>query len=168
VLYGLSLCAELIANDKPILVQYRGEFYTPVLKFYPETAFGGDLPDRGELSAPEVQCLIVAGGSRGVLGRPRGVMAEARAAPARRASRSAGWIIWPLIPYSYNTIVDTGGCALRRPTRRTGWAPTTPARDVLARVIYGFRLSVTFALIVTAPDLGHRHRAGAVQGYFGG
>ena len=107
----------------------------------------------------------------GLLGRPR------RASWPRRGPRApllgepvqAGWILWPPIPYSYNTINDIRRRgALGRPMRSTGWAPTTPARDVLARVIYGFRLSVTFALIVTVLTSVIGIAAGAVQGYFGG
>ena len=58
VLYGLSLFAELIANDRPILVQYQGSYYTPVFQFYPEVAFGGELRTEANFTSPEVQCLI--------------------------------------------------------------------------------------------------------------
>ena len=72
ILFGLSLFAEFVANDKPILVQYRGEYYTPIFKFYPETAFGGDFQTEAVYRDPEVQCLIASGGWISVSTIPRG------------------------------------------------------------------------------------------------
>jgi microcin C transport system permease protein len=79
-----------------------------------------------------------------------------------------GWMLWPPIPYRYNTIVNTGGVAPGPPSTQNWLGTDDTSRDVLARVIYGFRLSVTFALIVTVLTSVIGIAAGAVQGYFGG
>jgi microcin C transport system permease protein len=128
VLYGLSLFAELLANDRPLLVSYRGEYYAPFLTFYSEKTFGGDfgprrtIPARGAMPDRHRR-------ARGMLGRPRGHPRRGAGHGHRRwASRSIqGWMLWPPIPYSYNTIVNTGGTAPGPIRRRTGWAPTMPA-----------------------------------------
>ncbi len=168
-LYGLSLCAELLANDHPILVKYDGGYYTPVFKFYPEKAFGGDLRTEAKYTAPEVQCLIVSGGSLDCWDDPEGIKAEVEAkGTAAGQPVSQGWMLWPPIPFSYNTIVDTGGVAPGDPSKMNWLGTDDTSRDVLARVIYGFRLSVSFALIVTFFTSIIGIAAGAVQGYFGG
>ena len=169
VLYGLSLGAELIANDRPVLVQYQGSYYTPVFSFYPEVAFGGDLRTEANYSTAEVQCLIVSGGSLDCWDDPRGIMAEVESAgTAAGQPVEAGWILWPLIPYSFNTIVDTGGVAPGPPSAQNWLGTDDTSRDVLARVIYGFRLSVTFAFVVVTLTTLIGIAAGAFQGYFGG
>ncbi len=168
-LYILSLGAELLANDRPLLVKYQGSYYTPFLSFYSEQTFGGDLRTEANYTTPEVQCLIVAGGSLDCWDDPEGIMAEAQSqGTALGQPVDAGWILWPLIPYSYNTIVNTGGVAPGAPSDQNWLGTDDASRDVLARVIYGFRLSVTFALIVTALTTVIGIAAGAVQGYFGG
>lgn len=169
VLYGLSLCAELIANERPLLVSHKGELYTPFLNFYPETAFGGDLRNEPKYSAIDVQCLIIAGGALDCWDDPEGIIAEVRTqGTAAGAPVVEGWLLWAPIPYSYNTIVDTGGAAPGAPSAQNWLGTDDTSRDVLARVIYGFRLSVTFALLVTALTTVIGVAAGAVQGYFGG
>jgi len=169
VLYGLSLCAEFIANDRPFLVKHAGGYYMPVFNFYPETAFGGDLRTEANYTTVEVQCLIVAAGSLDCWDDPEGIIAEVEAkGTAAGAPVEAGWLMWPLIPYSYNTIVDTGGVAPGPPSAQNWLGTDDTSRDVLARVLYGFRLSITFALIVTALTSIIGIAAGAVQGYFGG
>ena len=168
LLFGLSLMAEVLANDKPLLVQYRGQYYTPFLKFYPETAFGGDFQTEAGYRDPEVQCLIVAAGSAACWDDPAGVLAEARGGSVAGVAMTPGWIIWPPIPYSFNTINDIGVAAPSAPDRQHWLGTDDTARDVLARVIYGFRLSVAFALIVTLLTSVIGIAAGAVQGYFGG
>ncbi len=169
ILYVLSLGAELLANDRPLLVKYQGSYYTPFLSFYSEQTFGGDLRTEANYTTPEVQCLIVAGGSLDCWDDPEGIMAEAQSqGTALGQPVDAGWILWPLIPYSYNTIVNTGGVAPGAPSDQNWLGTDDASRDVLARVIYGFRLSVTFALIVTALTTVIGIAAGAVQGYFGG
>lgn len=142
VLFSLSLFAEFLANDRPILVSYGGDIYFPIFRVYPETAFGGEFQTEAAYREPDVQKLI---------------------------ERHGGWMVWPPIRYSYRTV----NFALREP------APSPPSmenllgtddqgRDVLARVIYGFRISVVFGLALTFFGSVIGIAAGAVQGYFGG
>ena len=169
LLYGLSLFAELIANDRPVLVRYDGGYYMPVFKFYPETAFGGDLRTEADYTTPEVKCLIVSAGSLDCWDDPDGIRAEVQdKGTVAGQAVNKGWMLWPPIPYRYNTIVDTGGVAPGAPSAQNWLGTDDTSRDVLARVIYGFRLSVTFALIVTVLTSIIGIAAGAVQGYFGG
>ncbi len=169
VLYGISLGAELVANERPLLVSYAGELRAPFLRFYSEQAFGGDFRTEAKYQDPEVQCLIVAGGSPDCFDDPAGIMAEAQATgTAAGQPVTPGWILWAPIPYSYNTIVETGGVAPGAPSAQNWLGTDDTSRDVLARIIYGFRLSVSFALIVTALTTVIGIAAGAVQGYFGG
>ena len=169
VLFGLSLFAEVLANDKPLLIRHRGEFFLPILHFYPETAFGGDFQTEAVYRDIEVQCLIVAAGAEACWDDPEGVLAEARSSGTVQGKPvQVGWIIWPPIPYSFNTVNDIKGTAPSAPDRQHWLGTDDTARDVLARVIYGFRLSVAFALIVTALTSTLGIAAGAVQGYFGG
>jgi microcin C transport system permease protein len=167
-LFGLSLFAEVLANDRPLLVSFRGEFHTPFLRFYPETAFGGDFRTEAAYREPEVQCLIETGGLEACLDDPEAVRAEAASGSVAGEAVSRGWILWPPIPYSYTTINDIGGAAPSAPDAGHWLGTDDTARDVLARVIYGFRLSVAFALVVTALTSAIGIVAGAVQGYFGG
>ena len=169
VLYGLSLCAEFIANDRPIFVQYRGAHYTPIFNFYPETEFGGDFRTEAVYRAIEVQCLIISGGLEACWDDPAAVIATVQATGAYDGEAvDAGWLVWPLIRSSYNTINDIARAA-PSPPDATHWLGTDDtARDVLARVIYGFRLSVSFALVVTFLTSVIGIAAGAAQGYYGG
>ena len=169
ILYGLSLFAELLANDHPLLVRYRGEWYAPFLSFYSEQTFGGDLRTEAGYRLPEVQCLIYAAGAQECWDDPEGVLAEARSSGTVLGQPvDKGFMLWAPIPYSYQTIVDTGGVA-PGPISAKNWLGTDDAsRDVLTRVIYGFRLSITFALIVTVFSTLLGVTAGAIQGYFGG
>lgn len=169
VLYGISLCAELVANERPILVKYDGSYYMPIIKFYPEVAFGGDLRTEADYTTDEVQCLIVSGGSQDCWDDPAGIKTEVETkGTAAGKPVNSGWIVWPLLPYSYTTIVDTGGIAPSPPSEKNWLGTDDTSRDLLARVIYGFRLSVTFALVVVALTTVIGVIAGAVQGYFGG
>lgn len=169
ILYGISLCAELVANDKPLLVQFRGEWHAPFARFYPETAFGGDFQTEAKYKDVEVQCLIMAAGSEACWDDPEGVLAEATTmGTAAGEPIEAGWILWAPVPYSYTTINDIGKAAPSSPDAQHWLGTDDTARDVLARVIYGFRLSVSFALIVTVLTSVIGIAAGAVQGYFGG
>ncbi len=169
ILFGLSLLAEFIANDKPILVSYRGEIYMPIFNFYPETAFGGDLPIEAQYQYEDVECLIRTGGIEACYDDPEGIMAEAdETGQVEGVEIEKGWLLWPLIPYRYDTIVDIRGAAPSAPDS-TNWLGTDDTkRDVVARVIYGFRLSILFTLIVTVCASAIGIVAGAVQGYFGG
>jgi microcin C transport system permease protein len=168
VMFGLTLFAEVIANDKPILVRYDGGFYTPILKFYPETAFGGDFRTEAVYGDIEVQCLIVSQGQAGCFDDPEAVIADAEDGEIDGQTITKGWILWPPIPYSYDTINDIGGAAPSAPDGDHWLGTDDTARDVLARVIYGFRLSVLFTLIATVLTSVIGIAAGATQGYFGG
>src|SRR5437764_3896220 len=139
-LFVASLFAEFIANDRPLLVNYDGAYYYPVLQDYPETTFGGDFPTLADYRDPAVKKLI----------------------------KDKGWMVWPLIPFSYRTITDAPGPFPARPSR-TDWLGTDDqGRDVLARLIYGFRISVLFGLALTLFSSVIGVAAGAIQGYFGG
>lgn len=168
VLFGFSLFAEFIANDKPILVRFQGAYYTPIFNFYPETEFGGDFKTEAVYSDVEVQCLIVSGGLEDCWDDPDAVIEEAKNGTVNGDPIEKGWILWPLIPFKYDTIVDTGGVAPGPPTAQNWLGTDDTSRDVLARVIYGFRLSILFTIIVTALSSLIGIIAGAVQGFFGG
>ncbi|MGR3573057.1 ABC transporter permease [Brevirhabdus sp.] len=168
VLFGISLFAELIANEKPLIVSYRGEVYFPILNFYPETQFGGDFKTEAIYRDIEVQCLIRTGGLDTCFDDPEGVIADAADGQVAGEPVQPGWIVWPLIPYSFNTIVDIQGVAPSPPDANNWLGTDDTKRDVLARVIYGVRLSVIFTLIVTGLASVIGVFAGAVQGYFGG
>ncbi len=145
VLLVLSLGANFISNDKPLIVNYDGQYYFPVLQTYPETAFGGDFETEAEYRDEFVQELIE--GEDG----------------------SKGWILWPLIPYSYDTINYNLDKPAPTPPSGENWLGTDDqGRDVLARVIYGFRISVLFGLILTFISSVIGITAGAIQGYYGG
>lgn len=169
LIFGLTLAAELIANDKPLLVSYRGELYVPISTFYPETAFGGDFRTEAVYRDVEVQCLIVSGGLEDCWDDPEDVIAQVQGTGLFNGQEvETGWMIWPLIPYSYNTVNSIEGTAPSAPDDKHWLGTDDTARDVLARVIYGFRLSVTFALVVTLLTSIIGIAAGAIQGYFGG
>lgn len=142
VLLSVCLFAELIANDRPLLVKYDGRFYAPVFTEYPETTFGGDFETATDYRDKYVQELIAA---------------------------KNGWIIWPPIRYSYDTInYDLPQPAPSPPTRDNWLGTDDQGRDVMARVIYGFRLSVLFGLALTLVSSLIGVTAGAFQGYYGG
>ena len=140
-LFAVSLVAELIANDRPLLVRYDGQFYFPVVVAYPETTFGGFFETEADYRDPAVRELI----------------------------GEHGWIVWPPIPYSYDTVVhDLPGPAPSPPTAQNWLGTDDQARDVLARIIYGVRISVLFGLLLTLFSSIIGIAAGAIQGYFGG
>jgi microcin C transport system permease protein len=168
VLFGLSLFAEFIANDKPIAVSYRGELSMPVFKFYPETAFGGDFETEAVYRDIEVQCLIKSGGLEECWDDPEGAVNAIEAGTFEDEGFSKGWMLWPVIPYAYDTTVDRPGAAPLAPNGENLLGTDDTKRDVLARVIYGFRLSILFTLIVTSLASVIGIAAGALQGYFGG
>ncbi len=167
VLFGLSLFAELLANEKPILVSYRGETFFPIYRFYPETAFGGDFKTEAVYADEGLQCLIRTGGLAECWDDPAGVLTDAADGEVAGAKVEAGWMLWPPIPYRYNTINNVGA-APSAPDAKHWLGTDDTARDVLARIIYGFRLSILYALIVSAGTSVLGIAAGAVQGYFGG
>ena len=140
VLFVLSLFAEFIANDKPILLTYKGDVYFPVLVAYPETTFGGEFETTADYRDPFVRDLI----------------------------RDAGGImVWPLIEYSYRTI-NLNRRATSPPSADNWLGTDDQGRDVAARLIYGFRISVLFGLTLTFFSSIIGVAAGAMQGYFGG
>ncbi len=169
VLFGLSLFAEFLANDKPILLRHKGEYYMPIFNFYPETTFGGDLPIEAQYQYEDIACLIISGGVIDCFDDPEGILAEIEdSGTALGQPVDRGWMIWPLIPYRYDTIVDIQGAAPSAPNAHNWLGTDDTKRDVVARVIYGFRLSIMFTLIVTTAGSVIGIIAGAVQGYFGG
>lgn len=167
-LFVLSLFAEFIANDKPILVSYRGEWRMPILSFYPETAFGGDFKTEAIYRDPEVKCLIETGGIIDCFDDPEGVMADAADGEYAGEPVARGWAIWPIIPYSYDTPNDLDVSAPSPPDAKHWLGTDDTTRDVAARVIYGFRVSILFTLIVTGVASVIGIIVGAMQGYFGG
>ncbi|CUH76173.1 Inner membrane ABC transporter permease protein YejE [Tritonibacter multivorans] len=168
ILFGLSLFADLLANDKPILVNYRGEYFTPIWNFYPETAFGGDFQTEAVYGDPEVKCLIATGGVEDCFDDPEGIIDAVAAGTFAADGFDKGWAIWPPIPYSFDTAVDRPGAAPLPPNGQNLLGTDDTKRDVLARVIHGFRLSIVFTLIVTGAATLIGIFAGAIQGYFGG
>jgi len=141
LLFGVSLFAEFIANDRPLVVRYDGKWFFPVFVAYPETTFGGDFPTEADYRDPYIRELI----------------------------EGKGWMLWPPIPYSYDTIIhDLPGPAPSPPTWQNWLGTDDQARDVVARVIYGFRISVLFGLALTVASSVIGIFAGAIQGYFGG
>ncbi len=168
VLFAIALPAEFVANDKPILVKYQGGYHMPIFRFYPETAFGGDFETEAIYRDPEVECLIVSGGLEDCFDDPEGIIEDAQDGEVFGEAIQKGWTLWPIIPYSYDTSVDRPGAAPLPPNEQNWLGTDDTKRDVLARVIYGFRLSVLFTLIVTGLSTIIGIFAGAVQGYFGG
>jgi microcin C transport system permease protein len=142
LLFSLSLFAEFLANDRPIVILFRGEWYFPVLQDYSEDTFGdGFMPTGADYTDPEVQ----------------------------EAINAQGWMIWPAIRYSYNTVVKKPSTPAPSPPDGKNLLGTDDqARDVLARVIYGFRISVLFGFTLTAISSAIGIAAGAIQGFRGG
>lgn len=169
LLFAVSLFAELIANEKPLLVSYKGDLLSPVFSFYPETRFGGDLRTEAVYRDIEVSCLIISGGLESCWDDPEGVIEDASDGEVDGAPIDRGWVVWPLIPYSYHTVGDLGGKPAPSPPDSDHWLGTDDtARDVLARIIYGFRFSVLFTIVVTVASSAIGMAAGAAQGFFGG
>jgi microcin C transport system permease protein len=169
-LFLVTLCAEFVANDRPLLVRFQDGFRMPIFSFYSEADFGGEFQTEAEYTAPEVRCLIRTGGIEACLDDPEGLYQEAVTSGTANGEPIAqpGWAIWPLIPYSFNTI-NYGVTTAPSPPDRDHWLGTDDqTRDVVARVIYGFRISVLFALIVAGISSLIGIVAGAAQGYFGG
>jgi len=168
ILFGLSLFAEFIANDKPIIVNYRGEYYMPIFNFHSETEFGGDFKTEAVYRDIEVKCLITTGGLEDCFDEPEALIEDAQDGEIAGEKIEKGWLLWPPIPYSFNTIVDIPGVAPSPPNWHNLLGTDDTKRDVLARVIYGFRLSVIFTLLVSSIASVIGIVAGAIQGYFGG
>lgn len=168
ILFVASLFAEFLANDKPIMVSYRGEIRMPIFQFYSERDYGGDFPTQAEYKDIEVKCLIETGGLEDCFYEPEDLILAANNGGIDNPDFLKGWLIWPPVPYSYNTIVDIPGVAPSPPDENNWLGTDDTKRDVVARVIHGFRLSILFTIIVTTFASLIGIVAGAVQGYFGG
>ncbi len=141
-LFTVCLFAEFVANDRPLLIRYQGHWFVPVLQDYSEDAFGPDfLPTDADYTDPDLLAAI----------------------------HAHGWMVWPAIPFSYDTLVK--GLPSSPPTPpswRNLLGTDDQSRDVLARVIYGFRISVLFGFTLTVVSSVIGIAAGAVQGFYGG
>jgi len=141
VLFVMAIAAPVIANDRPLLVKFDGHLLFPVLKIYPETAFGGDFETEADYRDPHVRDLI----------------------------NAKGWIVWPPVRYSFDTInYNLPTPAPSAPTADNLLGTDDQGRDVAARVLYGFRVSVLFGLCLTLISSLVGISAGAFQGYYGG
>ncbi len=141
LLFVISMASEFIANDKPILVSYQNHWYFPIVISYPETTFGGDFDTAADYQDPYIKDLISA----------------------------KGFMVWPLIPYSYHTHISNLSQPAPTPPSRKNWLGTDDqARDVVARILYGFRISILFALSLALGSAAVGICVGAVQGYYGG
>ena len=141
LLFFISLFAEFIANDRPLLVYYNSNLYFPIFKDYPETTFGGEFETETEYRDPFVQELI----------------------------DEKGFAIWPLIPFADDTINYNLSVPAPAPPSADNWLGTDDqGRDMVARLIYGFRISVLFGLCLTLVSSFIGVSAGAFQGYYGG
>ena len=134
--------------------------------FYSEADFGGEFQTEAEYPAPEVRCLIRTGGVEACLDDPEGIYAEAEASGTADGQPIAqpGWMLWPPIPYSFDTINYDVATAPSPPDRDHWLGTDDQTRDVVARVIYGFRISVLFALVVAVISSLIGIVAGAVPG----
>ena len=140
-LFVIALAAPLIANDKPVIVKFENRLLFPVFKNYPETVFGGDFETEADYRDPYVRDLIA----------------------------KNGWAIWPPVPYYYDTInYNLPTPAPSAPTSDNIFGTDDQGRDVAARVLYGFRISVLFGLTLTLVSSIIGITAGAFQGYYGG
>ena len=140
----------------------------PIFTFYPEVRFGGDFKTEAAYKEVEVECLILSGGLSDCFEKPEDIVDAIKLDKFENLEFHRGWIIWPLIPYSFDTSVDIPGAAPLPPSKSNILGTDDVKRDVLARVIYGFRISIMFTLLVTIASSILGILAGAVQGYFGG
>jgi microcin C transport system permease protein len=142
ILFGMSLVAELISNDSPLLVKYNEKFYFPIFVSYPEVTFGGDFETETDYRDPYI---------------------------LEKLHESGNFIIFPINKHSYNSInKEIVGPVPSPPTMDNFFGTDDRGRDVLARIIYGFRLSILFGLALTFTGTLVGIVAGAVQGYLGG
>lgn len=141
ILFVLTCSADLIANDKPLLIKYQNNYYFPMTKDYSETVFGGDFETKADFRDPFIKDKI----------------------------NKEGWMVWPVLHYSFDTINYDLPVPAPAPPSKENWLGTDDqGRDVVARLIYGIRISVLFGLILTALSSVIGIAIGAVQGYFGG
>ncbi|SDO81200.1 ABC transporter permease [Desulforhopalus singaporensis] len=141
-LFGVSMFAEFISNDKPLVVHYDQHYYVPLFRFYPETTFGGDFATETDYRDPYI---------------------------LEKLEQGDNYVIFPPNRHSYNSInLEIDGPLPSPPTGDNFLGTDDRGRDVLARIIYGFRLSVLFGLALTFTGTLIGVVAGAIQGYFGG
>ena len=139
--FFVTIFAEFIANDKPLIIHHKNKIYFPIITIYSEIKFGGDFETEADYRDPYLIELI----------------------------QADGWMLWPLIPYRYDTVIQNLPTPAPSPPTIVNWLGTDDhSRDVLARIIYGFRISVLFGLILTVLSSVVGILAGAVQGFFGG
>lgn len=141
VIFALSLVAEIWINDKPLIVKYKNNLYFPMINDYIETTFGGDFPTPADYRDPLI----------------------------RQNIKENGWMLYPLIPFSFNTVdYDLNKPTPSAPDREHFLGTDDEGRDVLARIVYGLRLSVVFAFLLTTISSVIGIIMGALQGYMGG
>lgn len=194
ILFFVTLFAEFIANDRPLLISYEGGYYMPIFNVYSETTFGGDFETEADYRDPVVVCLVRSAGNEVCFDEPETTRPE--------EGKAGGWMIWPPIRYSYDTVnLDFPAYIIKDGERKNAGFPAAPTwtvagemcpsddekvkrycavsnwnwlgtddqgRDVVARLIYGFRISVLFGLVLTVISSVIGIMAGAIQGYFGG
>ena len=142
ILLFISLFAELLSNDKPLIIYYEHSYYFPLWNDYPETSFGGDFVTRTDYNDPYIRDKI---------------------------TKNSNWALYPLNNYSYGSINYFSDLPNPAPPSEQNILGTDDrGRDVLARLIYGFRLSVLFALVLTAIGVVIGIIVGSIQGYFVG
>jgi len=140
-LFAVSLLSDLIANEKPILISFQDELYFPLLNDYTEVEFGGDFAVNADYRDPYIAELI----------------------------NDDGWMLWPPIRFNYRTInYDLPSPAPSAPTSENWLGTDDQGRDIVARLLYGFRISVVFGLTLTVLTSIVGIAAGAVQGFYGG
>lgn len=141
ICFVISLFADFIVNDRPIFIKYQDNYYSPIFHFYPETEFGGQLATQTNFLDPAVQDKIEAN----------------------------GWILWAPFRYSYNTLIYDTSNTFPTPPSASHWLGTTDAGfDVFANILYGFRISMFFAIFLTIFTSIIGVIFGAIQGYYGG
>ncbi|MGC3964846.1 MAG: ABC transporter permease [Rhodocyclaceae bacterium] len=142
VLFVLSLLAEVLSNEKPLVARYEGHWYFPIVQTLAETTFGGDFPTPTDYLDPFIR---------------------------EQLNKGDNFAVYPPNPYSYNTINYFTRSPNPAPPNSQNWLGTDDrGRDVLARLLYGFRLSVLFAIVVTLVTTGFGILYGSIQGYFAG
>jgi microcin C transport system permease protein len=140
--FAVSLAAELLSNDRPLAVRYNGQWYFPVVQTLPETTFGGDFPTPTDYLDPDIH---------------------------KNLEKPGNVVLYPPNHYHYSTINYFAKSPDPSPPSRENWLGTDgQGRDLLARLLYGFRLSVLFGLIVAAASSAFGILYGALQGYFAG
>ena len=140
-IFGLSLISDFVANDVPLLVEWKGRLYVPVFKSFTEKDFGGEFQTAADYRDPHVQKLI----------------------------DSRGWMLWPPIPFRYDTINYDLPSPAPSPPTAVNWLGTDQnGRDVVANLLYGFRISVLFGLTLAIITSVVGVIVGAIQGYYGG